>query len=240
MTKEEKERLKKFEKTIDIKFTNQELLKRSLIHRSYLNEISANGLRNNERLEYLGDAVLELIVSKYLFDEYPDRTEGELTSFRAALVRTESLADTAMELKFGEFIYMSRGEEATGGRSRPYIMANTFEAVIGAIFLDQGIDASRKFILEKLVPKITKIVKNRLDIDPKSKLQEVAQEKLKDTPTYVLKDAAGPDHEKEFTISVNILEKELGTGKGKSKQEAETDAARATLKDWKKYLKKYT
>ncbi len=238
MTKEEGSKLSKFQKKLKVKFDDLKLLKQSLIHKSYLNEVREKGASHNERLEFLGDAVLELIVTKYLFDHYPDRAEGELTSFRAAIVRTESLAGTAEELDFGEFIYMSKGEEATGGRKRPFILANTFESVIGAIYLDQGLDEASTFLHQTLIPKIEKIVKNRLDIDAKSKLQEISQEKVKETPTYTLVSEEGPDHEKTFTVAVTIKSIELKKGRGKSKQEAEQNAAKTTLKHWDEVVKK--
>ncbi|MBN1916198.1 ribonuclease III [Candidatus Dojkabacteria bacterium] len=233
MTEEEKKQLNKFESRLKVKFNSLDLLRHSLIHKSYLNEVRGKGISHNERLEFLGDAVLELVITRYLFENYPDRPEGELTSFRAAVVRTESLAETADELDFGKYIYMSKGEEATGGRKRPFILANTFEAVIGAIYLDHNLEECHKFIESTLVPKIDIIVKNRLDIDAKSKLQEISQEKVKETPTYVLVSEEGPDHNKIFTVAVTIKNIELKKGRGRSKQEAEQKAARSTLKHWK-------
>jgi len=236
---QEAAKLNKFQKNLKTKFKDVSVLKQSLIHKSYLNEVRNTDLSNNERLEFLGDAVLELVVTKYLFDFYPDRPEGELTSFRAAIVRTESIAKAAEELEFGKYIYMSKGEEATGGRRRPYILANTFEAVIGAIYLDLGLEEAEKFIGRTLIPKITEIVEKRLDIDPKSKLQEIAQEVVKETPQYNLVSEEGPDHDKTFTVMVSLKETELKSGKGRSKQEAEQSAAKATLKHWKELIKKF-
>lgn len=224
--------LSKLEERLEIKFRDLELLKTALTHRSFLNEHHDPEIHNNERLEFLGDAVLEMITTEYLFLQYPDRSEGELTSFRSALVKTTSLSETSLDLGFGEFIRMSRGEEATGGRERPYILANTFEAILGAIYLDQGYDTARNFIKTKLIPKITDIIENRLDIDPKSKLQEVSQEVLNFTPVYELVSANGPDHSKVFVMSVKIRNKVFGTGEGKSKQEAEQNAAQNALDDW--------
>lgn len=231
LNEKELEKFRIFEKILKIKFNNPELLKRSLIHRSKLNESREPDIKSNERLEFLGDAVLELITTEYLFDKYPDRPEGELTSFRAALVRTESLAETALKLKYSDYIYMSKGEEATGGRTRPYILANTFEAVLGAIYLDQGYKVAHDFVNRELIPKIKTIVENRTDIDNKSKLQEVAQEMLKQTPSYDVIDTKGPDHEKEFTVEVLINDKRYGTGAGTSKQLAEQDAAKNALEE---------
>ena len=224
--------LSELETKLGIKFLNKKLLKTALTHRSYLNENHSEEIENNERLEFLGDAVLELITTEYLFLQHPQRAEGELTSFRSALVKTTSLGDTALELTIGEFIFMSKGEEVTGGRARPYILANTFESILGAIYLDQGYKVARSFVIEKLFPKLDAIIENRLDIDSKSKLQELSQEVLNYTPVYELKSAIGPDHDKEFIMSVKIVNRVFGEGRGKSKQEAEQNAAQFALDHW--------
>lgn len=218
-----------FENRIGIKFIDKEYLIEALTHRSYLNEHKSSR-SHNERLEFLGDAVLELVISDYLFKEFPDRPEGELTSFRSALVRTDSLADTAREIEIGESILLSKGEEDTGGRTKSYLLANALEALIGAIYLDQGYEKSREFVYEYLVKKLPDIVKNRSDIDSKTKIQEVAQAKYKATPTYEVRSEEGPDHDKHFTVIVKINEKEIGEGTGSSKQRAEEDAATKGLK----------
>ncbi len=229
MKEDETKKLKRFSELLNVSFKDFQLLKEALTHRSTLNESKNKKIHSNERLEFLGDAVLELIVTEYLFQKYPDREEGDLTSFRAALVRTESLAETSLNLKYSDFLYMSKGEELTGGRLRPYILANAFEAVLGAIYLDQGYEVSKKFVLDNLVTKIDSIVSKRLDIDAKSKLQEIAQEKLKFTPTYEIVSATGPDHDKLFKVQVLIGEKVYAHGSGKNKQEAEQEAARNAL-----------
>lgn len=234
--KDEIEHLSKLEKILKIEFNNKPILKKSLIHKSFLNEFRNQEVESNERLEYLGDAVLELIVSSHLFFKYPERPEGDLTSFRAAVVKTESLAETSAELQYGKFIYMSKGEEATGGRQRPYILANTYEAVLGAIYLDQGYQVAEDFVKRTLLPKLDNIVKNRLDIDNKSKLQNLAQEILKDTPQYEVVSENGPDHDKLFEVKVIITKKDFGRGTGKSKQEAEQNAAETALKNWENNL----
>ncbi|MFC1780089.1 ribonuclease III [Patescibacteria group bacterium] len=239
MTKDEAIKLKEFYKMINIKIKNLELLKMALTHRSFLNEYKRGNIEHNERLEFLGDAVLELLVSRYLFDNYPDKPEGELTSFRAATVRTESLYEEAKRLNFGKYIFMSKGEDRTGGRSRPYILANTFEAIVGCIYLDQGLTATKKFLEKELFYKIANIVDQRLDIDNKSKLQEIAQEVLKETPTYEVLSSTGPDHSKIFKIKVLIKEKDFGHGKGASKQDAEQNAASSGLCNWKKLIAKH-
>lgn len=224
--------IEKFEGILQIKFKDKNLLRRSLTHRSYLNENHGKNLKSNERLEFLGDAVLEIITTEYLFTKYPDNPEGDLTSFRSALVKTTSLGETALELGFGEFLFMSNGEEATGGRERPYILANTYEAVLGAIHLDQGYAVAKDFVERTLLPKLDQIVRDRLDIDAKSKLQEIAQEVLSYTPIYELVKHHGPDHDKEFEMAVKISGKEFGRGRGKSKQEAEQNAAQSALDNW--------
>ncbi|KKR06208.1 MAG: Ribonuclease 3 [candidate division WS6 bacterium GW2011_GWF2_39_15] len=199
-------------------------------HRSYVNEAKRKqGINHNERLEFLGDAVLELIISQYLFQTFPDRPEGELTSFRAATVKTETLASVARTLGYGQYLRMSNGEEATGGRDKDYLLANTFEAVLGALYLDQGIEACESYVREKLIILIPSIVENRLDIDPKTKFQELAQELFKVTPIYEVIKEEGPDHNKIFTMAVIINGKELGRGEGASKQKAEEQAATAAL-----------
>jgi ribonuclease III len=203
---------------------NIEFFKEAFTHRSY-------GKDHNERLEFLGDAVLELVVTELLFDQYKDMSEGELTSFRAALVRTQSLSDEALRLNLGDLIRMSKGEEMTGGRARQYILADVFEALIGAIYLDRGYETAKKFIRDNLYYKINEIVKSRSDIDSKSKLQELSQEKFKETPYYKVIKEEGPDHDKTFTVVVVIGEKEYSLGEGKSKQTAEQEAAAKTLEN---------
>lgn len=185
---------------------------------------------HNERLEFLGDAVLELVVTEQLYHDYTDMPEGQLTSFRAAIVKTESLAQEALRIGISEVIRMSKGEEATGGRLRQYILADVFESFIGALYLDQGYETAKKFILDNLYYKMSDIVTSRSDIDAKSRLQEYSQEKFKETPHYKVIKEDGPDHDKTFTVIVIIGEKEYESGSGKSKQLAEQEAASATLK----------
>ena len=228
-----------FEEKIGLTFNKPELLKTALIHRSYINETDDKSLSNNERLEFLGDAVLELIVTEYLYATFPDKPEGELTSFRAATVKTTSLAETALAMNLGKYVYMSRGEETTGGRERPYILANTFEALLGAIYLDQGIEAATKFLHKFLIPKIQNIVEQRLDVDSKSKLQEICQEEFNVTPTYDLISATGPDHAKIFTMGLKIEKHIVERGEGKNKQEAEQNAAMKAIANWDEILHKF-
>lgn len=233
----EQTELDKLQKFINVNFKNINLLETALTHRSFLNESSSDGIENNERLEFLGDAVLELIITEYLFHTYKNRPEGELTSFRAATVKTESLAETANELKLGSYIKLSRGEELTGGRTKPYLLANTYEALLGSIFLDQGYQKSKDFVYNTLVPKISNIIKFRLDIDNKSRLQILAQEIYEFTPRYELLTEEGPDHDKIFTMQIVIKNETFGQGKGKSKQEAEQNAAAEAIKKIKELNK---
>jgi ribonuclease-3 len=222
-----------------VDFKKPELLIEAFTHRSYLNEFRNTDIQHNERLEFLGDAVLELVVTEYLFSTYADFKEGDLTSFRAALVKTESLALEAKKLNLGEYILMSKGEESTGGRNRPYILANTMEAFIGSIYLSEGYETASKFILKHIGYKAKEIIEERLDIDAKSKLQEIAQEAAKITPSYKLLGSSGPDHNKTFEMAVTIGEHEFGKGTGKSKQDAEQAAANQALEKWDKLFKKH-
>jgi len=217
-------KINKLENNLGIVFKNKEHLTNALTHRSYLNEHRDIKV-HNERLEFLGDAVLELIVSDYLFNEFPDRPEGDLTSFRSALVKTESLADTAKKLGVGESLLLSKGEEDTGGRTKDYLLANTFEAIIGAIYIDLGYEECRDFVYNHLIPKLDDIIKSRSDIDNKTKIQEIAQAKYKATPIYEVIHEEGPDHDKKFTVVVKIKNEIIGEGIGKSKQRAQEEAA---------------
>lgn len=215
------------EQIIKVVFTNKDIITEALTHKSFINE--SPHAKHNERLEFLGDAVLELVITRYLYLTYSMRPEGDLTSFRAALVRTESLSTSASLINLGSYMRMSKGEEATGGRTRTYILANAFEALLGAIYLDQGIEVVTDFINRHITIKIEEIVKNRLDIDAKSKLQEFVQERMKHTPQYKTIKEDGPDHDKNFTVIVVIGDKSFQTGEGKTKQAAEQNAALATL-----------
>lgn len=218
------------ESKIGVTFADKSLLAQAFTHRSYLNENRGLGRGHNERLEFLGDAVLELAVTEHLYAAYPDRDEGDLTSYRAALVNTVVLADAARALGFNDFLMLSRGEARDQGRARVSILADAFEAVIGAVYLDQGYAASRDFISRVLLPKLPEIVEEGLWIDAKSRLQEKAQDVLSVTPSYRTVSEEGPDHDKRFIVAAMIGADEIGRGTGKSKQDAEQDAARAGLK----------
>jgi len=220
--------LSELEKKIGIKFKNKDLLRQALVHRSYLNENIGFDLDNNERLEFLGDAVLELVVTQFLYENYKE-PEGELTNWRAALVKGSMLACIAKSLSVGDYLYLSKGEEKTGGRSRELILANTFEALIGAIYIDQGLKTAKKFIEKHLLSKLPEILSKKLYIDPKSKLQQITQETMGITPTYKVLAEYGPDHAKSFTVGVYLKDKLLGQGSGSSKQIAEQSAAWSAL-----------
>lgn len=222
------------EKQINIQFKDKELLRQAFTHRSYINEHKNSSFEHNERLEFLGDAVLELASTSFLFKKYPKRNEGELTSFRAALVNTNTLSEVASKLGFNDFLLLSKGESKDTGRARQYILADTFEAMIGAIYLDQGYDAAYTFIDTNLLVLTDEIVKTGSWIDAKSYFQERSQEVLSVTPLYETIQEEGPDHNKYFTVAVKIKDETIATGKGKSKQEAEQEAARNALekKEW--------
>jgi ribonuclease-3 len=225
-----------FEKKCDITFKDKALLKQAFIHRSYINENRQMNLGHNERLEFLGDAVLELVVTDFLYRKYRDRTEGDLTAYRSALVNAQSLSKVAIDLSMNDYLLLSKGEAKDTGRARAIILADTMEAVIGAVYLDQGYDAAKKFIESSLfrVIDIEDIIRNKLWLDPKSRFQERAQEKTGLTPLYKTIKEIGPDHDKTFTVGVYLGEKLVGTGMGPSKQEAEQEAALAGVeaKDW--------
>jgi len=213
---------------LGLSFNNLDLLAEALTHRSYLNE-NKTAKAHNERLEFLGDAVLELSVTHFLYFKFPQKSEGDLTAYRAALVNTYSLADVAEELGLNDMLLLSKGEAKDTGRARQIILANVFEAVLGAIYLDQGYDAANAFIETHLCPKIDEIVEKRAWQDAKSRFQELAQEKKGFTPTYKVVTETGPDHDKQFTVAVHIGSERIAEGDGKSKQEAEQAAAQAAL-----------
>jgi ribonuclease-3 len=223
-----------FEKRIGHAFRDARLLETAFTHRSYLNENRAPSREHNERLEFLGDAVLELAVTEFLFAKYPDKPEGDLTAYRAALVNTVSISDAATKLDMNEYLLLSRGESRDTGRARSIILANAFEALIGALYLDQGYVTAKDFIGKQLFHKTDEVVEKRLWQDAKSRLQELAQEKTGVTPTYELAGQTGPDHDKRFTIAVIIAGERAALGEGRSKQEAEQDAAQKALaaKGW--------
>lgn len=229
--------LEDFQKQIDVSFTNPLLLLQAVTHRSFLNESSDKTFEHNERLEFLGDAVLELVVTDYLYRNFSN-PEGELTNWRSAIVRGEVLAKVAIDLQLGQLLRLSKGEEKSGGRSRNLILANTVEAVIGAIYLDKGYDTASKFIHEHIISLLPEIIEKKLYIDPKSHLQELSQEALSVTPEYkVIKDE-GPDHNKVFTVGVYARGRLIAEGAGSSKQRAEQVAADNALSCWQEFVAK--
>lgn len=213
---------------LGLSFTNLPLLGEAFTHRSYLNEHRTVGA-HNERLEFLGDAVLELATTNFLFHKFPSKPEGDLTAYRAALVNTYSLADTAEELGMNDMLLLSKGESKDTGRARQIILANAFEAVLGALYLDQGFESVESFLTKNLYPKIDDIIAKRAYQDAKSQFQEVAQEKRSTTPTYKTLSETGPDHDRLFTVGAFLGNEEIARGEGKSKQEAEQSAAQAAI-----------
>ncbi len=226
---------KKFEKEIGITFNNKDILTQAFTHRSYLNENSKLGIGHNERLEFLGDAVLELVVTDFLYKNYPNSAEGELTAYRSALVNATIIGEVAMELSMGEYLLLSKGETRDIGKARTYILANTYEAFVGALYQDQGYEISKDFIEKTLLPRVDEIVKKKLWRDSKSLVQEKSQEHLSITPSYKVINESGPDHDKHFTVGIFFGEDRIAEGKGHSKQEAEQAAARMALEK-KKWL----
>lgn len=219
-----------FEILIGITFRNSKLLEQAFTHRSYLNENVEPGAEHNERLEFLGDAVLELVTTDYLFHCYPDKTEGDLTTYRAALVNTVTLAQTAADIGMNDYLLLSRGEAKDSGRARHVILANTFESLIGALYLDQGFAAAGGLIKKYLTPRAEAVIAERRSQDAKSYFQERAQAISDMTPRYELMRETGPDHDKIFTVGLYIGKELVATGSGHSKQEAEQAAARDGLK----------
>ena len=222
------------EKLVETVFKDKMYLLTALTHRSYLNEHREAAQDHNERLEFLGDAVLELVTTDFLFKKYPEKPEGELTAIRAALVNTTSLADASTQLGVNEYLLMSKGEAKDTGRARQYILANVFEALIGAIYLDQNYEVAGEFIAKNLFPKTDAIVDQRLWQDPKSRFQELAQENANITPTYETTGQEGPDHDRIFTVGIYLRHELIAEGQGRAKQEAEQAAAEKALevKGW--------
>ena len=218
-----------FEQEVGITFKDKDLLKQAFTHRSYLNENPELGLAHNERLEFLGDAVLELVVTEYLYKNYIDKPEGELTMWRAALVNARMLAEIAKELNLGDYLLLSHGEAREQGKARDYILANTMEALIGAVYLDQGLKICKKIIEQHVLSKLPRVLEEKLFEDAKSRFQELAQEKTGITPDYQVLKEWGPDHEKSFRIGVVVGKDIIAEGEGTSKQEAEQEAARRAL-----------
>lgn len=220
--------LDELQQTIGVSFHDPSLLKQAFYHRSYLNE-ARHIKQSNERLEFLGDAVLSLLTSEFLYTHYPDLPEGTLTNIRSSLVKTKSLAEVAESLHLGDLLMLSKGEEESGGRRNHSLLADCFEALLGAIYLDHGINTARSFLSRYIFPKAQRIIETKSYIDFKSLLQEIVQQESKISPTYRVAKSEGPDHNKTFWIEVLVGDKVLGTGVGKSKQEGEQQAAANAL-----------
>lgn len=218
-----------FEKKINIDFKDKNLLKQAFIHRSYINENKSSGLNHNERLEFLGDAVLELVITDFLYKKYEDKAEGELTAYRSALVNADTCADIARDLGMETNLLLSKGESKDTGRARQYILANALEALIGAIYIDQGLDSAREFIEKNFTAMIEKIISEGGHVDSKSLFQERAQEFDGITPAYKTIKESGPDHQRKFTVGVYLGKDLVATGEGDSKQDAEQEAAEKAL-----------
>jgi len=230
-------RYESLEQQIKISFENRGLLDTAFVHKSYMNEHRDRKKEHNERLEFLGDAVLELVVTDFLYRSYPNQGEGVLTNWRSALVKGKHLSEIAQKLDLGLYLYLSRGEERSGGRKKNYILANTLEALIGAIYLDKGYDAAHTFIDGFILKQLGSILEKGQHIDAKSRLQEISQEVEGVTPEYNLVTEEGPDHNKIFTMGAYIKGELVAQGSGSSKQKAEQEAAEAALKnkEWEDY-----
>lgn len=224
----------KLERDLGLNFEDHALLTQAFTHRSFINENPKSGLSHNERLEFLGDAVVELIITDYLFRHYPNHHEGELTAYRSALVNAVIMGEVARDLGMNDYLLLSKGEQKDTGRARQTILANTFESFVGALYLDQGYEACNKFVTQSLLSKLDEIIKTKSWKDAKSQIQEEAQERVGVTPSYQVLAQNGPDHDKYFTIGIFLGDKKIAEGKGKSKQEAQQKAALSALekKGW--------
>ncbi|HPX52486.1 MAG TPA: ribonuclease III [Candidatus Paceibacterota bacterium] len=233
-SKSEDKDFPKLEKELGIVFDNKNLLIQAFIHRSYINENSNLKLGHNERLEFLGDAVLELVSTNYLYHKYEDLAEGDLTSYRAALVNTKSIGAIAKELNFNNYLFLSKGESKDFGKARLSILADTYEAFIGAVFLDKGYNFAKEFIEKTLLTHTDEVVEEGKYRDPKSVIQEKSQDLLSVTPNYKVISESGPDHDKKFIVGIYFGEEKIAEGEGRSKQEAETHAAKVAIqkKGW--------
>lgn len=228
--KQELDNLKKFQKKFKIEFDNLELIKTALKHRSYLNITNEPRTNSNERLEFLGDTVLDLIVARYLYEKFPRKTEGELSKVKSILVRKSVLAEIAAKISLGDLILINWGEEKTGGRNRQSILADVFEAVLGAIYMDKGIEVATEFIQTHLLSDFKKIVRKELYINHKSILLEYTQSSGQGIPAYKVIDEIGPDHAKSFLVEVHVNGQKMGKGQGKTKKVAEQEAAKQAIK----------
>jgi len=221
--------LAELQQSLGVSFSDLSLLEQALVHSSYINENPGFTLTSNERLEFMGDAVLGLVVAEKLYWDFPRFSEGEMTRLRAALVRRETLARMARAIRLGDYLYLGKGEEASGGRRKPSNLAGALEAVIAAIFLDRGLIATKEFILRLFDEELERVVSRGAEVDYKSQLQELTQARQQPVPVYQLVEAVGPAHDRRFTVEVKVGDTVLGRGSGKSKKTAETEAARSAL-----------
>jgi len=225
--------LRSFQDRIDVQFSDVEILRQALTHRSYLGANGNDLSTSNERMEFLGDSVLELVVNEYLYGHFPEHQEGDLTKMKSLLVSRNILSDQARDMELGQFLFLSDAESDSGGRQRPSILADAFEAVIGAIYLDQGMDAARRFLEPRLLVDAPGILSDRKFTNYKSVLQEYVQAEFKTYPRYRVASQSGPDHRKIFTVDVSVRGKKLGEGRGSNKKRAEQSAARDALESLK-------
>lgn len=231
LTKEEKVTLKSFQKKLNYRFKKLELLKKALTHKSYTNEMKLSPLEHNERIEFLGDAVLELAISHLLMEKFKDYPEGELSKLRAAIVNEGQLAELAQEIQLGDFLFLGRGEEQTGGREKPSLLSDAYEAVLGAVYLDRGLKKAFDIVKKQYMHIIEKVGKEGFVKDYKTRLQEEVQSRFRSIPRYQLVKAFGPDHSKIFEVNLYIQDQLYGVGKGSSKKSAEQEAARRALEE---------
>ncbi|MFQ5996179.1 MAG: ribonuclease III [Dehalococcoidales bacterium] len=217
------------QETLGVSFHDLSLLEQAMVHSSYINENPGYGPFSNERLEFLGDAILDFIVAEKLYQDFPDLTEGEMTKFRSVLVRRDTLARVARTIRLGDYLYLGRGEEASGGRHKSVNLAGALEAMLAAVFFDQGLTSTRELVLKLFDEELQKVIGQGTEVDYKSQLQELIQSRYQSTPNYRLVEATGPDHDKRFTVEVVLGDTVLGRGSGKSKKRAETEAARSAL-----------
>jgi len=217
------------QQTLGISFDDLSLLEQALVHSSYVNENPGFALTSNERLEFLGDAILGFIIAEELYQRFPQFSEGEMTKLRSSLVRRDALSRMARAISLGNYLYLGRGEEASGGRRKPANLARALEAVIAAIFFDKGLAATRDFVLRSVNQELNKALSQGAEADYKSRLQELIQARHQQTPAYEVIEATGPDHARMFTVEVRVGDTVLGRGSGKSKKAAEAEAARSAL-----------
>jgi len=217
------------QETLRVSFNDLSLLERAVVHSSYVNENPDFAPFSNERLEFLGDAILGFIVAEKLYQDFPDLAEGEMTKLRSILVRRDTLVRIARTIRLGDYLYLGKGEEASGGRQKSANLVGTFEAVIAAVFLDQGVTITRELVLKLLNEELQKVIRQGIEVDYKSQLQEIIQSRYQATPSYRLIEATGPDHDRRFAVEVTVGDTVLGRGEGKSKKMAETEAARSAL-----------